>query len=86
MNYNTFKALFYISCGGFTIFSILKYGLVSSHTPPLGFVIPVFTLFLGLVWGLIDWVILMFLPNVKINFEYHYYGIALNLLISIYTL
>lgn len=62
-----------------TIYFIYKDGLIHSHTPPLGFVIPFFVFVIGLTWTLIDYIISSY--HKKLNLNVNYYGLLLNLMI-----
>lgn len=70
-----------------TVFSILKYGLVSSHTPPMGFIIPLFIVVLASAWIIVDWVLFNVLNRkVDFNFKIHYIAIIINLIFLLYIL
>lgn len=84
---------YYIKCAVYafgallTVFSSLKYGLVSSHTPPIGFIISLFIVILASTWIIVDWVLFNVL-NRKIDFNYkiHYLAIIINLIFLLYIL
>jgi len=84
--YNKIKFIVYLFGLFLTIYSILKYGLVESHTPPLGFVIPIFFILLSLVWIIFDWLLVYILKSNKIDYRYHYFGLVTNLIIIILIL
>ncbi len=84
-SYNSLKIIIYIIGLCLTIFSIIKHGLVDSHTPPLGFTIPVFFLIIGAFWVGIDYLISIFF-DIKIRYRNHYFGIGINLMIIILIL
>jgi len=60
ISYNIIKLSFYFLGFVLTISAILKFGLVSSHTTPLGFVIPVLIIVIGTFWLIIDWALSKF--------------------------
>jgi hypothetical protein len=82
-NYDIIKLVVYFIGFGLTIFSIVKFGLVDSHTSPLGFVIPVLFLFLGMFWALIGFVAAYFFRSVSISYKNHHIGIGVNFIILI---
>jgi len=74
-SYNNLKTLVYIIGFCLTIYSVLKFGLIDSHTPPLGFVIPVFFLILGFIWVIVDWVLSFFfeINSNKLQKSFYWY-------------
>jgi len=86
ISYSIIKLSFYFIGFVLTIFTILKFGLVSSHTPPLGFVIPVLIIVIGSFWLIIDWIISKIYNKIHIDFVSHYLGVLLYFVICILIL
>ena len=84
-SYNNLKIIIYIIGLCLTILSIIKHGLADSHTPPLGFVIPVLFLIIGAFWVVVDYLISIFF-DIKISYRNHYLGIGINLMIIVLIL
>ncbi|PIA78528.1 hypothetical protein BFR04_03055 [Gaetbulibacter sp. 4G1] len=84
-SYNSLKVIIYIIGLCLTIFSIIKHGLVDSHTPPLGIAISVIFLIVGAFWVVIDYLISVFF-DIKISYRNHYFGIGTNLMIIVLIL
>lgn len=82
--YEIVKILFYTINLCFTIYSILKFGLIDSHTPPIGFIIPLFIMVFGFLWMIIDWLIVCFLKSSEINFYFNYFGVLINLILVVF--
>ena len=85
-NYTKVKIGFYFLGIIITIFSILKFGLVDSHTPPLGFALPVIIMIIGSFGLIIDWLLSRFLKKIQIDLTSHYLGVFLNFIICILIL
>lgn len=86
LNYNIIKLIVYIIGLCLTAYAIFKYGLIDSHTPPVGFVLPVFFMTIGFIWVIVDWLISCFFKTIKISYRTHYFGIGINLVIVFYIL
>ncbi|GEM_PF-5893038 len=85
--YDIFKTIVYLIGLIFTIYSILKFGLINSHTPPLGFVIPFFTIFIALLWELLDWILKKIVSDkVRINKLINIWTLVINSAIVLFIL
>lgn len=82
--YEIVKIIFYTIGLCFTIYSILEFGLIDSHTPPIGFIIPLFIMAFGFLWMIIDWLIVCFSKSIEINFYFNYFGVLINFILVVF--
>jgi len=81
--YNYFKVILYLSALSLTTYSIIKEGVRHSHTPPTGFVIPVFIIFVAIIFMLIDLLIRKKMKNYNAHFMINFLAILINSIIAI---
>lgn len=84
--YDIVKCFIYILGFGYTIYAILKFGLIDSHTPPVGFAIPVFLMIVAVIWYVLDLVILKFFKKQMINKDINLWGLMINFLIVFFII
>ncbi|SHJ26679.1 hypothetical protein SAMN04488096_1272 [Mesonia phycicola] len=81
--YYYFKVILYLSALSLTTYAIVKEGIRSSHTPPVGFIIPVFIIFVAIIFMLIDLLIIKETKNCNAHTMISFLAILINLIIAI---
>ncbi len=81
--YKTLKYFLYTISLLFTIYSIITDGIGGSHTPPLGFVIPVLIILTSLFFIVMDFLFRKRLKNYQSHLSINIAAITINLIIVV---
>ncbi len=79
--YDLVKIVIYLLGFIFSVYSILKHGLIDSHTPPVGFVVPFLLMLIAIIWYIVDLILIKFLEYLKISKAVNLCGLMINFLI-----
>ena len=84
--YDRIKIVVYVIGLILTIYLIADVGLIDSHTPPPGFVLALFFMFLGILWYFVDRIVIHFSSVIQIKHTINIFGIYLNFIIVIWII